>query len=197
MANINNLLSKIENYKTQTAEKAEQEHIAAETYRQSLYYKVWAMKPAIDNLITVAKAAQEAGISLKVGWMVDETYNNGDFFTDATTHKIGFVCARRTNEGIIGVGFEGGGCCGNYDFFTDGSTICDKDRDDGRETREASVEHLEKFIAKFARIAERNSLSKIWSEIISNLGAKVAKRFMKTCKCYAKAAMRGNRIAHQ
>lgn len=149
MANINNLLSKIENYKTQTAEKAEQEHIAAGTYRQSLYYKVWAMKPAIDNLITVAKAAQEAGISLKVGWMVDETYNNGDFFTDATTHKIGFVCARRTNEEIIGVGFEGGGCCGDYDFFTDGSTICDKNRDDGRETREASVEHLEKFIAKF------------------------------------------------
>lgn len=120
-----------------------------ETYRQSLYYKVWAMKPAIDDLITVAKAAQEAGISLAVGWMVDKTYNNGDFFTDATTHKIGFARAPHANKEIIGVGFEGGGCCGNYDFFTDGSIICDKNRDDGRKTREASTEHLEKFIAKF------------------------------------------------
>lgn len=146
---INNILGKIETYKTKTTEKAEQERIAAETYRQSLYYKVWAMKPAINDLITVAKAAQEAGISLAVGWMVDKTYDNGDFFTDATTHKIGFARAPHENKKIIGVGFEGGGCCGSCDFFTDGSIICDKNRDDGRNTREASTEHLERFIKKF------------------------------------------------
>lgn len=146
---INNILNKIESYKTKTAEKAEQERIAAETYRQSLYYKVWAIKPAINDLITVAKAAQEAGIPLRSGYMIDHTYANGDFFADASTHKVGFAPSSLISREIIGVGFEGGGCCGQYDFFTDGSTICDKDRDDGRETREASVEHLEKFIAKF------------------------------------------------
>lgn len=50
---------------------------------------------------------------------------------------------------------------------------------------------------EFARFAERSSPSKIWRAITSFLGAKAAKRFMKTCKCYAKAAMRANRIAHQ
>lgn len=33
---INNILNKIENYKAQTAERAEQERIAAEHHRQSL-----------------------------------------------------------------------------------------------------------------------------------------------------------------
>lgn len=49
---------------------------------------------------------------------------------------------------MIGVGFEGGGYCGQYDFFTDGSAIYDKNRDNGHD-REASMEHLEKFIEKF------------------------------------------------
>ena len=146
---INNILTQIETYKTKTAEKAEQERIAAERYRKDLFDQIRAMKPDIDNLIKVAKSAQEAGISLAVGWMVDKTYDNGDFFTDATTHKIGFARAPHANKEIIGVGFEGSGCCGNYDFFTDGLMIYDKDRDDGRKTREASTEHLEKFIEKF------------------------------------------------
>ena len=141
---INNILGKLEHYKTQTAEKAEQERITAKGYRQSLCDKVRAMKPTIDDLITVAKAAQEAGISLKVGWMVDKTYDNGDFFTDATTHKIGFVQASIISQ----VGFEGGGYCGSYDFFTDGLMIYDKNRSNGH-GREPSTEHLEKFIAKF------------------------------------------------
>ena len=151
---INNILGKIENYKAESAEKAEQERVTAEEYRQSLCDKVRAMKPAIDDLITVAKAAQEAGISLESGYTINPTYENGDFFAEAMTHKVGFVQTPFPNIKIIGVGFEGGGCCGSYDFFTDGSTICDKDRDDGRKTREAITEHLEKFIAKFPEFEE-------------------------------------------
>lgn len=145
---INNILNKIENYKTATAERAEQERIAAEHHRQSLLDRIRVMKPDIDNLVKVAKAAQEAGIPLKVGYMVNHTYENGDFFTDAMTHKVGFVQASITSKEIIGVGFEGGGCCGQYDFFTNGSVIYDKNRDNGHD-REASTEHLEKFIEKF------------------------------------------------
>lgn len=145
---INNILGKIENYKTATAERAEQERIAAEHHRQRLLDQIRVMKPDIDNLVKVAKAAQEAGIPLKVGYMANHTYENGDFFTDAMTHKVGFVQASITSKEIIGVGFEGGGCCGQYDFFTNGSAICDKNRDNGHD-REASTEHLEKFIEKF------------------------------------------------
>ena len=145
---INNILNKIENYKTATAERAEQERIAAEHHRQSLLDQIRVMKPDIDNLVKVAKAAQEAGIPLKVGYMANNTYENGDFFTDAMTHKVGFVQASITSKEIIGVGFESGGCCGVYDFFTDGVAIYDKKRDNGHD-REASTEHLEKFIKKF------------------------------------------------
>ena len=145
---INNILNKIENYKTATAERAEQERITAEHHRQSLLDQMRVMKPDIDNLIKVAKAAQEAGIPLKVGYMANHTYENGDFFTDAMTHKVGFVQASITSKEIIGVGFEAGGYCGVYDFFTDGVAIYDKKRGNGHD-REASTEHLEKFIKKF------------------------------------------------
>lgn len=146
--NINNILGKIENYKTQTAERAEQERIAAEHHRQSLLDQIRVMKPDIDNLIKVAEAAREAGIPLKSGYMIDHTYENGDFFTDAITHKIGFITSSFISGGIAAVGFEGGGYCGNYDFITNGSVIYDRNRDNGHD-REATTEHLEKFIEKF------------------------------------------------
>ena len=145
----NNILNKIEDYKKQTAERAEQERVAEEHHRQSLLDQIRVMKPDIDNLIKVAEAAREAGIPLQVSFdRFDSSYEKGDFFTDAMTHKVGFVPTSFTDKSIIGVGFEGGGCCGQYDFFTDGSAICDKNRDNGHD-REASTEHLEKFIEKF------------------------------------------------
>ena len=146
---INNILIKIENYKDQTAQRAEQERVAAEHHRQNMLDWIQAMKPDIDNLIKVAKAAQEAGIPLQVSFdRFNPSYEKGDFFTDTMTHKVGFVPTSFTDKSIIGVGFEGGGCCGQYDFFTDGVAIYDKNRDNGF-SREATTEHLEKFINMF------------------------------------------------
>lgn len=146
---INNILNKIKNYKTATAERAEQERVAAEHHRQSLLDQIRVMKPDIDNLIKVANAAREANIPIQVKFpCTDFSYENSHFMTDATTHKVGFVPSWPISGEIIGVGFEGGGCCGGYDFFTDGSAIYDKNRDNGHD-REASTEHLEKFIKKF------------------------------------------------
>lgn len=146
---INNILNKIKNYKAQTAERAEQERIAAEHHRQSLLDQIRVMERDIFHLITVADAAREAGIPIHVKFPdTNFTYENGDFMTDAMTHKIGFVSSSLISEGIVGVGFEGGGYCGQYDFFTDGLAIYDKNRDNGH-SREASTEHLEKFIKKF------------------------------------------------
>lgn len=148
---INNILNKIENYKAQTAEKAEQERITAEHHRQSLLDQVWAMKPDIDNLIKVAETARKAGIPLQVSFdRFDSSYERGDFFTDAMTHKVGFVPTSFNNKAIIGVGFEGGGYCGQYDFFTNGVVIYDRNRDNGF-SREVSAEHLEKFIKEFPK----------------------------------------------
>ena len=146
---VNNILSKIENYKAQTAQKAEQERIAAEHHRQRLLDQIRVMKPDIDNLITVAEVAREARIPLKVDFdRFNPSYERGDFFADAMTHKVGFIPLSITNQAISGVGFQGGGCCGQYDFFTDGSAIYDKNRDNGHD-REASTKHLEKFIKEF------------------------------------------------
>ena len=89
---INNILGKIENYKTATAERAEQERIAAEHHRQSLLDQIRVMKPDIDNLIKVAETAREAGIPLEVSFgHFDSSYERGDFFTDAMTHKEAVV----------------------------------------------------------------------------------------------------------
>ena len=146
---INNILGKIEDYKKQTAERAEQERVAAEHHRQRLLDQIRVMTPDIDNLVKVAETAREAGIPLLVSCdCFNPSYERGDFFTDAMTHKVGFVPTSFNNKAIIGVGFEGGGCCGQYDFFTDGIAIYDRNRDNGF-SREASTEHLEKFIEKF------------------------------------------------
>lgn len=146
---INNILGKIENYKTATTERAEQQRIAAEHHRQSLLDRIRVMEPDIDNLIKVAEAAREAGIPIQVKFPdTNFTYENGDFMTDATTHKIGFITSLSISGGIVAVGFEGGGYCGQYDFITNGSVIYDRNRDN-RHNREASTEHLEKFIEKF------------------------------------------------
>lgn len=146
---INNILNKIENYKTATAERAERERVAAEHHRQSLLDQIRVMKPDIDNLVKVAETAREAGIPIQVKFPdTNFTYENGDFFTDAMTHKIGFITSSLISGGIAAVGFEGGGYCGNYDFITNGSVIYDRNRDNGHD-REATTEHLEKFIEKF------------------------------------------------
>lgn len=146
---INNILNKIEDYKKQTAERAEQERVATEHHRQSLLDKIRVMEPDITHLVQVANAAREAEIPIQVKFPdTNFTYENGDFMADAMTHKIGFIPNSRINEQIIGVGFEGGGYCGQYDFYTDGQAIFDKNRDNGHD-REASTEHLEKFIKEF------------------------------------------------
>ena len=146
---INNILNKIENYKNATAERAEQERIAAEHHRQRLLDQIQVMEPDITHLVQVANAAREAGIPIHVEFPdTNFTYENGDFMTDAMTHKVGFVPNSLISREIIGVGFEGGGCCGRYDFFTDGVAIYDRNRDNGF-SREATTEHLEKFINMF------------------------------------------------
>ncbi len=146
---INNSLNKIENYKAAIAERAAQERVAAKHHHTQLLDQIWVMKTDIDNLIKVANAAREAGIPIQVKFPnTNFTYENGDFIADAMTHKIGFIPSSLTSERIIGVGFEGGGYCGNYDFFTDGQAILDRNHDNGCE-KPASTEHLEKFIEKF------------------------------------------------
>ena len=96
---INNILGKIEDYKKQTAERAEQERIAAEHHRQSLRDRIRVMKPDIDNLVKVAETAREAGIPLQVSFdRFDSSYERGDFFTDAMTHKVGFVPTSFTDK---------------------------------------------------------------------------------------------------
>lgn len=146
---INNILSKIENYKAAIAERAEQERVAAKHHHTQLLDQIWVMKPDIDNLIKVANAAREVGIPIQVKFPnTNFTYENGDFIADAMTHKIGFIPSSLTSERIIGVGFEGGGYCGNYDFFTNGLAVLDRNHDNGRD-KPASTEHLEKFIEKF------------------------------------------------
>ena len=146
---INNILSKIENYKAAIADRAEQERVAAKHHHTQLLDQIWVMKPDIDNLIKVANAAREVGIPIQVKFPdTNFTYENGDFIADAMTHKIGFIPSSLTSERIIGVGFEGGGYCGNYDFFTNGQAVLDRNHDNGRD-KPASTEHLEKFIEKF------------------------------------------------
>lgn len=85
---INNILSKIENYKTATAERAEQERIAAEHHRQRLLDQIQVMKPDIDNLIKVANTAKEAGIAVNTTSLrIDKRYSTETVTTEETNPR--------------------------------------------------------------------------------------------------------------
>lgn len=141
-------MSRIDNIKAYAQERVQTEK-AREEERQfkceELTEKIRALKPRIKELIEVGNACLVNGIALTgQAWGGHEGYDTHQFITNCWSHLVGFV--QNGKSAIFELGINAGGACGKWNFRTDGDKVYDVC---GDERREASLEHMQKFINKF------------------------------------------------
>ena len=108
---------------TELAEKEMAEKRRIEEYKAAIK----ALKPRIDELISVGRACQAHNIPLKgSAWGGHEGYDTHQFITNSWSHLLGFVETRdidtRKPLPFSTLGIWGGGAC-HWNLETDGSTI--------------------------------------------------------------------------
>ena len=140
-----NRIDKIKNYAKNKALKqqtAEEEKLLKS---KELVEEIKTLKPRIKELIEVGNACLVNGIPLTgQAWGGHEGYDTHQFITNCWSHLVGFV--QNGKSAIFELGINAGGACGNWNFRTDGDNVYDVDGDN---VREASLEHLQKFMNNF------------------------------------------------
>lgn len=151
--------------KTISAEeaKARECSIRHEEKRQMLIAKILGMSDRIASLIEVGNSCAEAGM-MPYKDMYHNERTKDNFCTDGIYHEVGFWHDGPHFQGpkysIRYVGFENGGACGHYDFYTDGKEIFEEhehargalwDREHHGEAkrRQPTLEHLQYFVDNF------------------------------------------------
>ena len=100
------------------------------------------------SIRTLATALESRGHQVYIFTPSDprchEGYDTHQFITNCWSHLVGFV--QNGKSAIFELGINAGGACGKWNFRTDGDKVYDVC---GDERREASLEHMQKFINKF------------------------------------------------
>lgn len=104
----------------QKVKKDEEEEFAKLQKYESEYeeciQKIKALRERITDLLKVANYAMDNGISLKYGDVLYGNYDNGDFFSNFWSHRLGLMDNTH-------LGYRAGGACGDIDFYTNGDDI--------------------------------------------------------------------------
>ena len=123
--------------------------------------KIKELKPRIEALIILGNKCIEEGIDFpsssettKLGY--GNGYNSYNFIADGFYHHVGFMDCEKVywHQGknkyktIAHMGIKNGGCCGSFDFYTDGTGTFYKDRESGR-IKEADLRDLKNFLKEF------------------------------------------------
>ena len=139
-------MAMIDNKVEKEVAKAERERIERENKIAACIYSIKALKPRIDDLITLANYAKAKGIKFNIsGWGGHEGYDTGMFYTNCWSHLVGFVDEKPQ---IRHIGIYAGGACGSINFLTDGNDVI------GYDTRtktivEPVLSHMEAFLKRF------------------------------------------------
>lgn len=140
-----NRIDKIKNYAKNKALKQQTAEEEKSLKCKELAEEIKTLKPRIKELIEVGNACLVCGIPLTgQAWGGHEGYDTHQFITNCWSHLVGFV--QSGNSAIFEMGINAGGACGNWNFRTDGDNVYDVYGDN---VREASLEHLQKFINNF------------------------------------------------
>lgn len=138
-------------HEKQVAEK-NAEKLTKEEEKAQLVRVVMASKARIDELLLIANECLKNGIEIdaygKSLSRYKDTRENGSFITNGITHKIGFVKSMKASQ-ITELGIDGGGCCGPWDFRTDGKnvySVSNKGYAKGL-VSEPTLEHLLQFVS--------------------------------------------------
>ena len=148
-------MSRIDNIKAYAQEKVLKEQRAEEERQmkcKELTEKIKALKPRIKELVEVGNACLMNGIAIiGQGWGGHEGYDTHQFVTNSWSHLVGFVQGGKS--AIFEMGINAGGACGEWDFRTDGNRVYDV-HEKTKAHREASLEHMQKFVNKFDEFEE-------------------------------------------
>ena len=118
--------------------------------------QIQALKPRIEELISVANACLENGIEINKAHRNDSYYDKweyGTFCTNCISHKIGFVWQYKDNQFINKIetmGIDGGGANGEHYLRTDGDYVVSRvGRGYDDKCKEPSLYQLQRFVESF------------------------------------------------
>lgn len=135
----------------QKVKKDEEEEFAKlqkyENEYEDCIQKIRALKERINNILKLANYAMENGISLKYRDVLHGDYDNGDFFSNFWSHRLGL----KDNKHL---GYTKGGACGNIDFYTNGDDIYGYDTEK-REQVSPLLNDMKKFINNFDKFEQK------------------------------------------
>ena len=131
------LMTKIEEKAERNRKKKEKQEIEIATRTEVAIQDIQNMETRIQNIIKLANKCIEEGIN------IPEKY-----FSDGMYHKVGFM-GYNTGKKIQYVGFYNGGCCGPYDFFTNGDKVFLKHESSKKIYALDKPKNAEKFLAEF------------------------------------------------
>lgn len=148
-------------------EQKKNSELNKEIERQKLITQIIAKGDRIRALINVGNKCAQAG-QMPPAKMLSDSRVKDTFCTDGIHHEVGFWhegYRYNTTFSIRYVGFENGGACGAYDFYTDGTDIFEEHEDanckdwDMRhrwdaKRRKPTIEHMQKFLRDFDAFEE-------------------------------------------
>ena len=126
--------------------KRDEEREMAELEKYEMEYeecinKIQELRERIADILQLANYAMDNGISLKYGDALHGDYDNGDFFSNFWSHRLGL----KDREYL---GYTMGGACGDVNFYTNG--IDSYGYDTNRKVRiSPKLEHMKRFIKDF------------------------------------------------
>lgn len=117
--------------------------------------KVKSLESRIKSLLALENKCQEVGMELPKSEVTAKFgYGNGyhsyDFYADGILHHVGFMVrwegGKRRCSHYLGI--KNGGCCGVWDFYTNGEETFLKHQSDGS-VKLAELKHLNSFLKEF------------------------------------------------
>lgn len=148
-------MKKIENI---ALERAEKERLKAKELEDNLnkaLEKIKELSPRIEALITLVNHCTKNGITMPPAIKVSALgYGDGScsFVADGIYHHVGFMHYRFNSEYeddfVEYLGVVNGGCCGNWDFYTNGKSTFLQYRN-SYQVKQSELNHLNQFLGEF------------------------------------------------
>lgn len=133
---------------TDIKEKEEKIQDEKQKRQEELEQQIRDLQPRISDLLALANQCRELNIPFPNAVQTGKFYGNGkhNFFSDGFYHELGFM--GYPFNYIQFLGYDMGGFCGAYDFFTDGAMIFSK-HEKTEKVIPPILTHLEQFLHDF------------------------------------------------
>lgn len=157
-------LERMKNYRAIQDSKAHFEEIRIRHRIDDIRGSIYSLRYRIDKILETANACIQYDIPIWKDTMnihVEAKYENGCFETDGIYHQLGLINIHNKHgdpkpEKYEWIGYQMGGACGCYDFWTNGRECYDvneNNRDD--KNIYPALKHMEKFERDFENFEKK------------------------------------------